>query len=145
GLVLAAPSLALFEIVRARRLERAIPWRLVAAGLATPVIAALLGYVRLRQIDARALASPPVHVGLVQGDMPLVQSREDHAEGLRRHLRMTQELKAKGVDFVVWSEGAVMWSIPAGDYDRFLQQLFTRHLGVPSLFGAILVDGGGRP
>jgi apolipoprotein N-acyltransferase len=145
GLVLAAPSLALFEIVRARRLQRAIPWRLVAAGLATPIVAALLGFVRLRQIDARALAAPPVHVGLVQGDMPLAQTRDDHAESMRRHLRMTQELKAKGVDFVVWSEAAVMWSIPANDYDRFVQQLFTRHLGVPTLFGAVLVDGGGRP
>ena len=62
------------------------------------------GYVRLPQIDARALASEPVHVGLVQGNMPLVQSRDDHAESLRRHLRMTEELRQKGADFAVWSE-----------------------------------------
>jgi apolipoprotein N-acyltransferase len=141
GLVLAAPSLALAEIVRARRLGRAPPWKLVAAGLATPAIAAVLGYMRLRQVDAAALASPPVHVGLVQGDMPLVQTRQDHTESLRRHLRMTDELKRKGADFVVWSEAAVMWSIPVDDYDRFVQQLFTRRLGVPALFGAVLVSG----
>jgi apolipoprotein N-acyltransferase len=35
-----------------------------------------------------------------------------------------------------------MWSIPLDDYDRFVQQLFTRHLGVPALFGAVLVGSG---
>jgi apolipoprotein N-acyltransferase len=95
--------------------------------------------VRVAQIDARAQASEPVHVGLVQGDMPLLQKREDHAESLRRHVRMTDELKAKGVDFVVWSEAAVMWNIPEDDHDRFLQALFTRRLGVPAFFGALLV------
>jgi apolipoprotein N-acyltransferase len=145
GLVLAAPSLALAEIVLARRARRPVRWRLVAAGLATPIMASLFGYVRIRQVDAAALASPPVHVGLVQGDMPLVQSRGDHAESLRRHLRMTAELRQKGADFVVWSEAAVMWSIPADDYDRFVQKLFTRSLGVPTLFGAVLVGGGQGP
>ena len=139
GLVLAASSLAIAEIVVARWHKRPLAIRWVAAGLLTPVLAALFGYVRLRQIDARALASEPVHVGLVQGNMPLVQSRDDHAESLRRHLRMTEELRQKGADFAVWSESAVMWSIPEDDYDKFLQHLFTRRLKIPALFGALLV------
>jgi apolipoprotein N-acyltransferase len=139
GLVLAAPSLAVAEVAIARLRKRAIDRRLVAAGLATPAIAAIVGYVRLTQIDARAIASEPVHVGIVQGDMPLLQRREDHVESLRRHVRMTEELKAKGVDFVVWSESSVMWNIPEDDHDRFLQALFTKRLGVPSIFGALLI------
>jgi apolipoprotein N-acyltransferase len=139
GLILVAPGLGLAELVLARRAARPITWWRVAVGLAVPVVAAIVGYVRMRQIDARTLASESVRVGLVQGDMPLFQTREDHAESLRRHLRMTDELRAKGVDFVVWSESSVMWSIPERDYDRFLQQLFTRRLGVPALFGAVLV------
>jgi apolipoprotein N-acyltransferase len=139
GLVLAAPSLAIAELVLAFRQRRPFARRLVALGIATPVAASIVGYVRLTQIDARALASEPVHVGLVQGDMPLLQTRDDHAESLRRHLRMTDELRAKGADFVVWSESAVMWSIPEDQYDRFLQGLFTKRLGVPALFGALLV------
>jgi apolipoprotein N-acyltransferase len=139
GLVLAAPSLAIAEVVLAKRTKRALDRRLVIAGLATPALAAIVGYVRLTQIDARAQASEPVHVGLVQGDMPLLQKREDHAESLRRHVRMTDELKTKGADFVVWSEAAVMWNIPEDDHDRFLQALFTRRLGVPAFFGALLV------
>src|SRR4051794_29067399 len=60
GLVLAAPSLAWAELFLARRQKR--PWnrRLVAAGIATPALASIVGYVRLTQIDARALASEPV-------------------------------------------------------------------------------------
>jgi apolipoprotein N-acyltransferase len=119
---------------------------LVIAGALTPVAAALVGFLRLTQIDARALASEPVHVGIAQGNMPLLQSREDHTESLRRHLRMTDELRERGADFAVWSESAVMWNIPEDDYDHFLQGLFTRRLHIPTLFGALLVshDDAGR-
>jgi len=139
GLVLAAPSLAVAEGVLARMKNRPLDRRLVVIGLLTPALAAIVGYVRLTQIDARVLASEPVHVGIVQGDMPLLQSRQDHVESLRRHLKMTGELKGRGAEFVVWSESAVMWSIPEDDYDHFLQGLFTRRLGIPSLFGALLI------
>src|SRR6185436_3947285 len=98
GLVLAAPSLSIAEFVLAKRAKRAFDRRLVIAGLATPAVADIIKYLRLTQIDARVQASEPVHVGLVQGDMPLLQKREDHAESLRRHVRMTDELKAKGAD-----------------------------------------------
>ncbi len=139
GLVLAAPSLALAEVALGRLVRRPIDRRLVAIGAATPIVASVVGFLRISQIDARMAVSPAVHVGLVQGDMPLLQTRQDHAESLRRHVRMTDELKAKGAEFVVWSESSVMWSIPEDDYDRFLQSLFTRRLGVPALFGALLV------
>jgi apolipoprotein N-acyltransferase len=139
GLVLAAPSLALAELLLARRKKRPFSRGLVFAGLATPLVASLIGLVRIAQVDARMLASEPVHVGIVQGNMPLLQKRDDHVESLRRHVRMTEELRQKGADFAVWSESAVMWNIPEDDYDRYLQFLFTRRLGIPALFGALLI------
>jgi apolipoprotein N-acyltransferase len=139
GLVLAAPSLALAEWISSRRAQRSPDWRFIGASVLVPVLASIIGFLRLTQIDARALASEPVHVGIAQGNMPLIQTREDHAESLRRHLKMTEELRARGADFAVWSESAVMWSIPEDDYDRFLQGLFTRRLQIPTLFGALLV------
>lgn len=142
GLVLVAPSLALAELFLARRKGRPFSRGLVAAGLATPVVAALVGWVRIAQVDARVLASEKVHVGIVQGNMPLLQKRDDHVESLRRHVRMTEELRAKGADFAVWSESAVMWNIPEDDYDNYLQFLFTRRLGIPALFGALLIARG---
>jgi len=146
GLVLAAPSLALAEVFLARKEKRPIARRLVAIGLATPIVASLVGWVRMAQVDARVLASEKVHVGIVQGNMPLLQKRDDHAESLRRHVRMTDELRSKGAEFAVWSESSVMWSIPEDDYDNFLQRLFTRRLGIPALFGALLIgrDPDGR-
>jgi apolipoprotein N-acyltransferase len=146
GLVLAAPSLALAELFLARRQRRPLSRWLVGAGLATPIVAALVGVVRIAQVDARVRASEKVHVGIVQGNMPLLQKRDDHVESLRRHMRMTEELRAKGAEFAVWSESAVMWSIPEDDYDNYLQFLFTRRLGIPALFGALLVarDPAGR-
>src|SRR6185295_11335236 len=71
GLVLAAPSLALAEVALARLKGRSFDRRLVAVGAAIPIVAAVVGYLRITQIDARVATSPPVHVGLVQGDMPL--------------------------------------------------------------------------
>jgi apolipoprotein N-acyltransferase len=139
GLVLAAPSLGVAEWFLARRAKRTPNWRLVGGGLLTPVLAAIVGFLRLTQIDARALASERVHVGIAQGNMPLIQTREDHGESLRRHLAMTEELRERGADFAVWSESSVMWNIPEDDYDRFLQGLFTRKLKIPALFGALLV------
>jgi apolipoprotein N-acyltransferase len=146
GLVLATPSLGLAELVLARRQNRPIDRRLVVAGLLTPVVAALIGWVRIAQVEARMLTSEKVHVGIVQGDMPLLQKRDDHAESLRRHLRMTEELRSKGAEFAVWSESSVMWSIPEDDYDNYLQHLFTRRLRIPVLFGALLIgrDTDGR-
>jgi apolipoprotein N-acyltransferase len=147
GLVLAAPSLAIAQAVLARLERRPIPYGLVVACLAVPIVAAAFGGLRVAQIDARTAASLPVHVGLVQGDMPLIQRRDDHAEGIRRHVRMTEELRREGADLVVWSESAVMTSIPEQGADAVLERLFTRRLGVPALFGALVVrrpEDGGR-
>ncbi len=52
GLVLAAPSLAVAEAVLARRARRAVDRRVVIGGLAVPALAAIIGYVRLTQIDS---------------------------------------------------------------------------------------------
>jgi apolipoprotein N-acyltransferase len=147
GIVLAAPSLALAEYAVARIRRRRVAYGIVIGGVLTPIAAAIAGQARIAQIDARAEASEPVRVGLVQGDMPLIQRREDHTESLRRHLRMTEELRLEGADLVVWSESAVMTAIPEKNQDAFAQRLFTRRLGIPALFGALVVrngEAGGR-
>lgn len=138
GLVLAAPSLALAELALARLRGRTWNRRLVASGLAVPALAAIFGYVRLRQIDGRALASEPLHVGLVQPDQPLMPTRDVRAESLRHHLAMTEELRAKGVDLVVWSEAALLMNVPEEDYDNYLQRIVTRRLHIPTIIGTVL-------
>ncbi len=138
GLVLAAPSIAIAQAVWARRAGKAMPWRAIVAWASAPALSAAYGAVRVHQVDADIAASTPVRVGLVQGNMPLMQG--DHLEGLRRHLRATAELRQQGVDFVVWSEAAVLIGTPLKGYDAFLQQRFTRTLGVPAVLGVELYD-----
>jgi apolipoprotein N-acyltransferase len=138
GLVLAAPSLAIAEIALARLHRRPMSRRLVVGGLAVPALAAMFGYVRLRQIDARALASEPLHVGLVQADQPLIATRDSRAESLREHVGMTEDLRAKGADLVVWSEAALLMNVPEEDYGGYLQRILTRRLHVPTIIGTVL-------
>jgi apolipoprotein N-acyltransferase len=142
GLVIAAPSLAAAECILARLQRRRVAYRLVAGCALVPIAAAAFGLARIAAVDRRTAASEPVHVGLVQGDMPLIQRRGDHAESLRRHLRMTDELKRDGAEIVVWSESAVMDGIPEKNQEAFLQRLFTQRLGIPALFGALVVRYG---
>ncbi len=138
SLVLVAPSLALAELWLARRERRPAEARWVAAALAVPALAALYGAVRIRQVDAAVQAAPSVKVGLVQGDMPLVQRRGDRAESLRRHRTMTAELRDRGAELVVWSEAAVTIDLPEADYQKMSERIVTRDLRVATVFGAVL-------
>jgi apolipoprotein N-acyltransferase len=142
GLVLAAPSLALAEIFLARRYSRPISRRWVAAGLATPLLAASYGYLRIHSVDASVASAPAAHVALVQGNMPLIGTRSDRTEGLDRQVKLTEEARSRGADFTVWSESAVGFNVPEANEDTFLQRLFTRKLGVPTLFGTTVLRQG---
>lgn len=146
SLVVASPALALLEAFLARVEDRALPRRLFAACLAVPLFAAGYGAIRVRQVDAWAAAAPPARVGLVQPDMPLIQTSRDHVDGLRKHVAMTRELRRRGADLVVWSEAAIAYNVREDDHKAYLEQSVTGALGVPTIFGAVLVgrDANGR-
>jgi apolipoprotein N-acyltransferase len=72
--------------------------------------------------------------------MSLEGKREDRMEGLRRHLALTRELQRGGdLGLVVWSETSVMSAVSEDKADTQLFNRFTRALGVPTLFGGVLV------
>ncbi len=142
GVVLLAVNLAIAEPLLARFERRAIDRRLAFGGASALGLTLLYGVIRIHAVDARALASPPVHVGLVQGNMGLIQKRDDPSEGLRRHMRMSEELKAKGVELVVWSESSVMFPMQESRYKPQMAQQFGRKLGLPAIFGAVLYRPG---
>jgi apolipoprotein N-acyltransferase len=138
GLVLVAANIALAEPLLARLERRALHgWTLAAPAAAVGLTLAFSAW-RIPQIDRRAQASEPVHVGLVQGNMALIQKREDPAEGLRRHLRLTSELKARGVELVVWSESSVTFPVPERSYKTMMRDKFARTLGIPAIFGGVI-------
>ncbi len=141
ALVLVAANLAVAEVVVARLERRAPRWRLAATLVAVPAAAAAFGAVRIAQIDARTAEAPRGRVGIVQGNMSLMGKRKDRAEGLLRHLKLTKDLeRTEGpLDLVVWSEtsvaGARNEDTAFEDYERDV----TRYVGVPLIFGAVLV------
>jgi apolipoprotein N-acyltransferase len=127
GLMLLGANLAIGEPLLAR-LERRVPRRRVVLGGALGLIVALVfAAVRIPAVDARAAASEPVNVGVVQGNMGLLQKREDPAEGLRRHIRKTEELRKAGAELVVWSESSVTFPVHE-DMARSMMNLRRRPL-----------------
>ncbi len=138
GLVLVSASIALAEPVLARAERR--PMRLAAVLVPGAVVglAAGFGAWRIPAADRAAQSGEPVHVGMVQGNMALIQKREDPAEGLRRHLKLTNDLKARGVDLVVWSESSVTFPVPEKMYKPLMRDKFARSLGIPAIFGGVL-------
>jgi apolipoprotein N-acyltransferase len=138
SLVLLAFNYALSELVLARLATRTPNKRVLAVAL-VPVLAAVYGWIRIHQVDARSAAADKVEVGLVQANMTLMGKRENKSEGLARHLRLTQELKEQGpLDLVVWSETSVMSAFLEDEANQKVRQLFARKLGVPALFGGVL-------
>ncbi|HVU05436.1 MAG TPA: apolipoprotein N-acyltransferase [Polyangiaceae bacterium] len=139
GLTLVAANFAFAELWYAKSDEKRVPVKKVAALLAVPALSAVYGAIRIPQVDAAVRAAEKGHVGVVQANMSLMGKRHDRIEGLRRHLRLTNELKAQGpLDLVVWSEtsvaGAVHEDLAAAEYPK----KFTAALGVPAVFGAVL-------
>src|SRR4051812_43974172 len=142
GLILLAPSLALSRAVVGWRRGPPAGLRAVAPGLALPVAAALIGQVQIWYVDSRVNAARPVHVGIAQPNLD-PPSLRDRFERVEREVRITNELRQKGVDFVVWSEGVVL-GVPADSASAYLPTLFSRRLGVPAVIGALMTRGEGR-
>jgi apolipoprotein N-acyltransferase len=139
GLTLCAANFAFAELIFARLDRRPPNLRKVALLLSIPAVSAVYGAVRVHQVDAQIAAADKGQVGVVQANMSLMGKRNDRIEGLRRHLDLTKSLLDKGpLDLVVWSEtsvaGAVEEERAAIEYPR----KFTRALGVPAVFGAVL-------
>ncbi len=161
GLVLVAVNMAIAEPLRAilaargggpvgaasqvsetteERVRAPLDRRIIGSGVLALLIALLFGAVRMSMVKATIEKSEPVRAGYVQGNMGLMAKREQPGEGLRRHVRLTQELREKGVDFVVWSESSVTFAVPEdmGMTTPFFRDRFAGKLGVPAIFGGVL-------
>ena len=159
GLVLVLVNLAVAEPLRARlaasrevakrtvagpaseeRLALAIDRRVVGAGVIALLFAVLYGAVRTSMVNGQVEKAEQARVGYVQGNMGLMAKRENPGEGLRRHRQMTADLRARGVDLVVWSETSATFPTreDLATKSHFFRDRFTASLGVPTIFGAVL-------
>ncbi|MGE3671321.1 MAG: apolipoprotein N-acyltransferase [Polyangiaceae bacterium] len=141
GLMLIAPNWALSELIFSKLDQRRINWRLVAALVALPIVAAGYGALRIFQVDATVAAAPKAKVGVVQANMSLIAKREDKEGGLRRHVRLSQELirKEGPLDLVVWPETAVARAMDERNAANYYERNVLPQVGAPAVFGAILV------
>ncbi len=140
GLVLVAGNLAVAELIFSR-IDRKPPRLRVVGGLASVIaVAALYGVVRMAQVDAAVAAAPKARIGIVQGNMSLMAKRRDKEEGLARHIELTRKLQEEGpLDLVVWSETSVAGATREEFAETWYENKFTRRLGVPVIFGAVLI------
>ncbi|WP_394829774.1 apolipoprotein N-acyltransferase [Pendulispora albinea] len=138
GVVLVLVNLAIAEPLLARIEKR--PWdkRLVQLGGGALLVTLVYGYVRIRMVDAKAAESERLNVGLVQANMGLMQKREDPGEGLRRHLKLSRELREHGADLLVWSESSVTAPVLEHRADKVMYERVGSQLGLPAIFGAVL-------
>lgn len=140
GLTLLCTNWAIAELLIARRAGKPLPWRLAAGFALVPVLSAGYGALRVGQLDEQLAQEAKLRVGTVQANMSLLAKRTDRNEGLRRHLRLTQQLQQQGpLDLVVWSETSVAGGVREDDVEPFYQHLFTKQLGIPTIFGGLLI------
>ncbi|MEO8800887.1 MAG: apolipoprotein N-acyltransferase, partial [Polyangiaceae bacterium] len=142
GIVLLGVNLSLSELAIARLTATKANGRIVLGGGIGLALALLYGLVRIHMVDAECAKAEQVRVGIVQANMGLIGKRHDPGEGLRRHMRLTEELKAKGVDFVVWSESSVTYSVAEKQAPYFMQNNIAGRMGIPMVFGAVLYRKG---
>jgi apolipoprotein N-acyltransferase len=140
GLTLLCTNWAISELLLARLNKRPLPWRMAAAFALVPVLSAGYGAMRVAQVDAQVAQEPKLRVGTVQANMSLFAKRTDRHEGLRRHLKLTRQLQQEApLDLVVWSETSVAGAVQEDDVEPFYQRSFTKELGIPTIFGGLLV------
>jgi apolipoprotein N-acyltransferase len=140
ALVLVAANLGIAELVLARLQHRRAHFQVVGALVAVPVVAAVYGAIRIPQVDAATRAAPKARVGVVQANLGLMQKRTHPAEGLQRHLDLTRRLQQEHpLDLVVWPETSVIGAVYEKGAYRLLRQRVTQYLGVPAIFGSVLL------
>lgn len=137
GLVLVAVNLALAELffVYLRKEARPQSRRVLAAGAGAFVFSLLYGAIRIHQVDAAAAVAKPVKIGIVQGNQPLFGRH--HA--LQSAQARTKELKERGAELVVWSEGGSGTAHRESPHEEEARRAVTARLGVPTIIGTLLV------
>jgi apolipoprotein N-acyltransferase len=138
GLVLVAVNLAVAELVMAARDRRRPARAPLAVGAGVLVAACGYGAIRVRSVDGAAQAAPSAVVGVVQANMGLMEKRTQYDDGVRRHLRLSQDLRDRGAEFLVWSETSAMRPAYDEDYKAELRAVASR-IGLPTVFGAVIV------
>jgi apolipoprotein N-acyltransferase len=140
ALVLVAVNLALAELVFVfvRKEPRALDRRVLYAGAGALALALVYGGLRIRSVDAKAAVATPVKIGIVQGNQPLL----GRSNALRNAQAHTKELKDRGAELVIWSEGGSGTAHRESVNEEEARKAVTAKLGVPTIIGTLLMRPG---
>jgi apolipoprotein N-acyltransferase len=139
--LLAAINGAIVDVLIARQEARPWPRRIVGTVGGLWGAAIVYGAVRTAQVDARASAAPKLRVGLVQSNVGGMERMEDLPRTVALHQRLTRSLVDRGVDLVVWPEGAYGGIVAPGSN---VSRSVLAGARVPLLFGGVRVGSQGQ-
>ncbi len=102
----------------------------------------IYGAIRIEQVEKEMLVSEKIKIGVVQGNLGLMEKRESPQESLHRHRTMSMALEKQGAHLLVWSESAINFTISAEV--KNLRREILGSLSTPILFGAIRSEKNGK-
>lgn len=135
--VLCLVNVALFEVIRWLRKERAAPTRLVATNVVLLALVCVFGQYRIAVVDEEARTAQKVRVGLLQGNIEQgIKNKDWQHRGfiVDRYAALQRDALAQGAQLIVWPE--VAYPIPMRkDVDTAFPQ------GFPPLAPAVGIIG----
>jgi apolipoprotein N-acyltransferase len=134
SLLLLAAGVAAHELASRR-------WRSGPGWLGFFLLGALLGALRVRQIDQRAALGDRWTVGLVGSDTPVGRPAAA-VEGLLALQKEQQELEAQAPQLTVWPESSIPFPVEESGIETQVEAQIGAWPGVPLLLGATVGSGG---
>ncbi len=108
----------------------------IVAGAAGLVLGLVFGDLRIRSVRSLMQRSEPVKIGLAQASISL----GDHRRAMIESLRLTDEVKKQGAQFVVWSEAIIPQPFDVKSYEASLETVLGRRIGLPGVVSGVLYD-----
>ncbi len=143
SLALAELGMARIRAMRAGERSFAATWaraskRMLVVGVGALALQLGYGTIRILQLDAKIATMPTLRVGMVQGNLGLLEKRREPGGALKKHKKATKELAARGAELVVWSESAVAASVEESVAFTEIKRRISADLGVPAIIGTLI-------
>lgn len=140
GMILISPGVALGSIMAQKGRNRKQWLNLIATGVLPIVVAFGYGVWRMRQVDLTTATAKKVRVGVVHDYSPRRLSGAQRFQRLRDHLAITDELRLRNAQFVVWSETVISTMNSPGSRGVDLGRSLRADIHVPLITGAMVDD-----
>ena len=136
---------AVYDLLDAAAAHKKIPWHRASIAAGVLVAALVYGQIRLHQVRSTMKRAEHIKVGVVQANFGInLKGQSGYLnKQLKVHQAVSQFLKEKGAELVVWPESSYPYPIgrnitSSAELPPAIQ--FAPGLGIPMIIGAITVD-----